>query len=170
MTIKRRITDAKIAAALKRNAGKVTLAAKSLHCSHAIIYRRMNNNPKLKAIQDFEVESLVDLAESKLKEAVGKGESWAICFALKCQGKKRGYIEKQAIEHSGSIEQNNNEVIVKIEGDWYGTESRIPAEMFAAPGDGASLPCPTENSRVRAAMGKNGNGSNGNGNGSRPKS
>lgn len=167
MTIKRRITDAKIAAALKRNAGKVTLAAKSLHCSHTIIYRRMNNNPKLKAIQDFEVESLVDLAECKLKEAVGKGESWAICFALKCQGKKRGYIEKQAIEHSGEFTGGKTEIVVKMDENFYGNANLITPEAFSIPGDGASLPCPTQNRQVGASSGKNGNGSDGNNSGTR---
>ena len=36
----------------------------------------------------------MDLAESALKRAVLAGEGWAVCFALKCQGKNRGYVER----------------------------------------------------------------------------
>lgn len=48
------------------------------------------------AFADVE-ESRLDLAESKLMEAVKKGEAWAICFFLKCKGKSRGYVERQEV-------------------------------------------------------------------------
>jgi len=34
------------------------------------------------------------MAENKLLDAVEKRQAWAVCFYLKCQGKKRGYIEQ----------------------------------------------------------------------------
>jgi hypothetical protein len=37
---------------------------------------------------------MLDTAEDKLKEAIERGEAWAICFFLKCQGKGRGYVER----------------------------------------------------------------------------
>jgi len=38
---------------------------------------------------------MLDNAESVLYKAVLNGEAWAVCFFLKCQGKSRGYIERQ---------------------------------------------------------------------------
>lgn len=167
MANKVRITERNIAAALKATAGKVTLAADKLGCSFSWLYARIRASEKLQGILERERENLVDLAEIKLKQAVMNGEAWAVCFALKCQGKGRGYVEKQAIEHSGNIERGPTEVVVKIDGNWYGNANRLSAVMPASSGDGSCLPCPTQNSSVRSALGKNGNGSNGNGHGPR---
>ena len=43
------------------------------------------------------------MAELALYKAIQDGEGWAVCFYLKTQGKQRGYIERQEIEHSGAI-------------------------------------------------------------------
>lgn len=39
-------------------------------------------------------ETMLDMAEAKLFNRVLAGEAWAVCFFLKTQGRKRGYIER----------------------------------------------------------------------------
>lgn len=46
-------------------------------------------------------ESMLDDAETALHTAVLRGEGWAVCFYLKTQGKRRGYIERGG-EESGT--------------------------------------------------------------------
>jgi hypothetical protein len=43
-------------------------------------------------------EERVDLAESALDAAVGRGEGWAISLTLKTIGKGRGYVEKTEVD------------------------------------------------------------------------
>jgi hypothetical protein len=49
--------------------------------------------------------TLVDEAESKLREAVARGESWAVQYMLSHQGGKRGYGNK--LEIKGTINHVN---------------------------------------------------------------
>ena len=46
---------------------------------------------------------MIDFAESSLYKQIKDGNTSATIFFLKTQAKRRGYIEKQEIEHSGVI-------------------------------------------------------------------
>jgi hypothetical protein len=59
-----------------------------------------------------EKESLLDLAESKLLENIKQGDNTAILFYLKTQGKKRGYIEKSAVDVTSDGEKISSPQIV----------------------------------------------------------
>ena len=48
-------------------------------------------------------EIAIDSVESNLHEQIKEGNTTATIFYLKTQAKKRGYIEKQEIEHQGGI-------------------------------------------------------------------
>ena len=48
-------------------------------------------------------EGLIDFAETQLVKNIKDGKETSLIFFLKCKGKKRGYIEKQEIEHSGNV-------------------------------------------------------------------
>jgi len=78
---------------LKAKDGKVYNAAAALGCSATAIYRRINRDPEIAEVVQQARGELVDLAEDALKQAVKRGEGWAVCFALKTQGRNRGYIE-----------------------------------------------------------------------------
>lgn len=49
------------------------------------------------AIEDMN-EEVLDLAETKLLQAVNKGEKWAIEYILDRQGKDRGYTTRQEMK------------------------------------------------------------------------
>ena len=74
-------------------------AAELLGMSRRRIYERLQASEALRlALEDIR-EGNLDMAESKLLEAVEKKQAWAVYFYLKCQGKRRGYIEQpRAVE------------------------------------------------------------------------
>ncbi len=79
---------------LGKKAGNITAACKAAKVARRHFYAWTEADGEFAAaVQDVK-ESLKDFAESKLQEAIGRGESWAVCFFLKCQAKDRGYVER----------------------------------------------------------------------------
>lgn len=105
---KHRYTDKQIFAAIERNKGLVFLAAQQLGCYPSTIHHRAIKNNKIRECIEIERGRILDFAEAKLLEAVGRGEAWAICFLLKTQGKGRGYVERQEIKAEARIAITNN--------------------------------------------------------------
>jgi hypothetical protein len=89
----KKISDGDIAWALKQAKGFVSKAADKLGLTTSAIYSRINRSDILKEIKAEIDESLLDIAELRLSEAVNECKPWAVCFYLKCKGKKRGYTE-----------------------------------------------------------------------------
>jgi len=58
------------------------------------VYEYIKRYPALKGVLSEAREGSLDLAESKLMEAINAGNLTAIIFFLKTQGKKRGYVER----------------------------------------------------------------------------
>lgn len=108
--------------ALEDYKGIVSTACKSVGLSRTTFYDYVNTDPEFaKAVEQVN-ESAIDFVEGKLFEKIngitmlGKGggdeedptytlppSDTAIIFYLKTKGKKRGYVEKQEVEHSGSL-------------------------------------------------------------------
>lgn len=85
--------------------GNITIAAKSLGCERATLYRWIGDDKQLnKAIQEGR-DSLLDMAENKMAHKIKDGDTTALIFYLKTQGKTRGYTEKHEVEndHKGEI-------------------------------------------------------------------
>ncbi len=97
----REVTEREIIASLKKTGARVAISAQKLGMSYQGLYQRINRHEKLReALQSIRELSL-DMVEDKLWADVKKGEHYAICFYLKCQGKHRGWIETVRNEHSG---------------------------------------------------------------------
>lgn len=94
-------TNKQIIEALRDSQGMVAVAARSLGVSRQTIYNRMEKSPEVREAIEEAREFTTDRAETKLFQAIEEGEGWAVCFYLKCQGKERGYIERQQHEHTG---------------------------------------------------------------------
>lgn len=89
--------------ALEKSLGVVTTACKQVGIERTTHYRYLQDDPEYaKAVADIENVAL-DFAESQLHKQILNGEVSSTIFFLKTKGKKRGYIEKQEMEHSGRV-------------------------------------------------------------------
>jgi hypothetical protein len=105
--------------AIKEAKGFVSVAARRLGCSRSTMYRAIERYSSVaEAVKDAR-ESMTDLAEGKLLEQIKEGNTTAIIFYLKTQGRERGYIEyrKHDIEHTGSKEKPIIISLVKMDID-----------------------------------------------------
>jgi hypothetical protein len=98
-------TNEEIVAALRKTMGMVYLAAKHVGCDPDTIHLRARKHPEVAACIRSQRGELVDTAELALRNAILRGDAWAIALVLKTLGKDRGYVEKQEVEHSGSTTQ-----------------------------------------------------------------
>jgi hypothetical protein len=96
-----KVTEQQIREALEMSGGFLSEAAKMLNISSPGLSKRIKHNTSLQESRESIKERYLDLAESKLIGLVKDGNLGAICFYLKCQGRHRGWVEKQEIEHFG---------------------------------------------------------------------
>lgn len=101
---------------LKKKAGNLSQVAEALEVSRTAIYDWLQKDEEFKTAHGDQIESLIDFAESTLLKSMQNGSDTATIFFLKCRAKKRGYIEKTEVEHSGSIA---TPVII----DWSGSDT-----------------------------------------------
>ncbi len=97
---KGRCTPNKIKAALMECGGRVSDAAQRLGCDPHELRIRIERSPHLQKTLENIREDQVDMAESRLLERIDKGELSAITFFLKCQGRRRGWLEKQVMDQA----------------------------------------------------------------------
>ena len=92
--------------ALEKTLGVVTTASKMVGIERTTHYKWMSNDKDYKAkVEDLQ-EVVLDFAESALHKMVENHNPAATLFLLKTKGKKRGYIERQEIEHTSDVETN----------------------------------------------------------------
>jgi predicted transcriptional regulator len=92
VTVNRTVDE--VAQALRDSRGLVTHAAERLGISRVALSKRIKNHPSLQEVRDESREAMTDLAEHSLHTAIQTGESWAVLFYLKTQGRERGYVER----------------------------------------------------------------------------
>ena len=87
--------------ALEKSLGVVTLAAKEVGIDRTMHYRWMNEDSEYRKAVDDIADVALDFAESMLHKQIQDKDTTATIFFLKTKGKKRGYVERQEIDHSG---------------------------------------------------------------------
>jgi hypothetical protein len=95
---KSRVSDEQLIEALEKSGGIMAAAARAVGLDRSTVHHRVNASPKLKAVWENVREINLDAVESKLNQAIQAGELAAIFFYLKCQGKRRGWVERQEFD------------------------------------------------------------------------
>ena len=103
--------------ALERSLGIVTTAVKQVGINRSTHYDWMASDPDYKAAVEGIADIALDFAESKLHKSIENGSDTAVIFYLKTKGKKRGYVERQEIDHSGGIAMKPVIIQVDVEGE-----------------------------------------------------
>ena len=111
---KPRITKDKVQRAIVKSKGLLSFASQLLGCNRSTIYDYLEKWPDLKQTVADQREGLVDIAESRLLGNIDKGDTTAIIFFLKTQGRARGYVERQEVtgKDGGAIETKATVTIV----------------------------------------------------------
>jgi hypothetical protein len=92
--------------ALEKTLGVVTGACKKVGISRETHYRWLREDEEYKTLVNSIEDVALDFAESQLHLQIQNGEVSSTIFYLKTKGKKRGYIERAELEHSGEIISN----------------------------------------------------------------
>jgi hypothetical protein len=77
--------------------GNVSVAAKNLRVSRTTLYKFINDHSTVKAALDEAREKMIDNVESSLYNQALSGNTAAMIFFLKTQGKSRGYVERSEL-------------------------------------------------------------------------
>ena len=114
--------------ALEKYNGIVSTACASIGLARSTFYNWLNADAEFKLDVDEIQEVAIDFVESKLMEKItgiqvmGKDSPYdlppsdtAIIFYLKTKGKKRGYVEKQEIDHTSKGESFNIKDLLNFE-------------------------------------------------------
>ena len=108
--------------ALQQSLGVVTSACKAVGISRETHYKWLREDADYK----YQVEDLsniaLDFAESQLHNQIKNGSTPATIFYLKTKGKKRGYIERQEIQHE-NLEPLTIEIIDSTSEDEQGIQT-----------------------------------------------
>lgn len=86
-----------------KKACNITETCKIVNITRDTYYRWRNKDEKFRRKCENAEESLIDFAETQIFKNIKDGKETSLIFFLKCKAKKRGYIEKQEIEHSGGV-------------------------------------------------------------------
>jgi len=86
--------------ALEKTLGVVTPACKNVDISRETHYRWLKEDADYKAAVESTEDIAIDFAETNLHQQIKKGVPASTIFYLKTKAKKRGYVEKQEIEHN----------------------------------------------------------------------
>ena len=89
--------------ALKKSLGVVSTACRECDISRSQFYSWQKADDEFKKEVEAVEEHTLDFVESVLYKQIREGNTACLIFYLKTRGKKRGYIEKQLVEHSGTV-------------------------------------------------------------------
>ena len=89
-----KLTISNVTAALKKTRGNLTYAADLLDCDRRALYNFLKKNPELEEVRDTARETLLDVAENHVADAVEGGDGKMIRWFLERMGKDRGYTTR----------------------------------------------------------------------------
>lgn len=168
-------STALICEALKKSNGRIFTAAKKIGCDSKTIYRRLKASRQVRDVLRECKGQFLDDTEDALHREIRAGNIAAICFYLKTQGKKRGYVEHAKTELSGSVgvvHSGQLEVGVRIvqRDDFYRNSAHggdaATIETSASP---AALTGEIQDCGVRPPLGQDGLGDDGSHRGTRER-
>jgi len=100
--------------ALERSRGVVSTAADKANVSRRVVYRWLERSPSFRERFSDVQEAALDFTESKLYELIEQGNVAATIFALKCKGKKRGWVERsEVIYNLSDMSEAELDLIIK---------------------------------------------------------
>ena len=89
--------------AIRNAEGNLSDAARFLGCTRQTVHNYVNRYATVKQAYEEENNKFIDEAEGQLRKHVKRGSLPALMFVLKTKGKHRGYVERQEVEQSGSV-------------------------------------------------------------------
>jgi len=90
--------------AMQKSLGNVSQSCRIVGLSRKTYYEYYNTDNEFKA-SCIDCENIaLDFVESQLHKQIKDGVPSSTIFYLKTKGKRRGFVEKQEIEHSGGID------------------------------------------------------------------
>jgi hypothetical protein len=95
--------EKKTLAAIKNSAGIISSIAKRLDVDWHTAESYIQKYPSTLAAFADEREGILDMAEATILTAIKSGDTGSAKWILSTIGRKRGYTEKQEIEHSGNV-------------------------------------------------------------------
>lgn len=91
--------------ALRECYGIVSKAAHMAGLDRKCHYNWMESNPEYAKEYEAICDDRIDYVEDQLINNISNGDTTAIIFFLKTKAKKRGYIEKQEVDHTSGGEK-----------------------------------------------------------------
>lgn len=99
------LTEEVVEQQLRLHDGNMASVGRACGVTRHAVHQYISSRPHLRQVYEECREIMLDDGESSLYKAVKEGQSWAVTFYLKTQGRKRGYVEK--VEHVLTDEQLN---------------------------------------------------------------
>jgi hypothetical protein len=103
MSLETNIKKQAMIKALEDALGVVTTAARKVGIDRKTHYNWLSDDEDYKRAVDDISDVALDFAESQLHKQIQSGEVSSTIFYLKTKGKKRGYVERQEVEHGGGV-------------------------------------------------------------------
>lgn len=97
--------------------GNLSMVSRKLGVARNTVYRFISDKPTIQQALSDAREKMIDNVESKLYSKALDGDTTAMIFFLKTQGKSRGYVERQEVTGA-----NGGKVQIEYVNDWRGEQ------------------------------------------------
>jgi hypothetical protein len=137
------LTVERISTEIQALNGNMAGVCKALQVSRRTMERFFIAHPELNDELQIAREEMLDMAESSLYRRVLAGDSWAVCFFLKTQGRGRGYIERgETFNLNVNLDNLSIEQLERLAAGEHPSLVLGAATASATPGTGAAATDP----------------------------